>query len=225
VIRRKVFEAGEWALRLVTHNFLWKLLSLAGAVAIWALVASEPELSTFDRVRLEFRNLPSDIEVASSPLENVTLELRGPAGELRGPAENRLPAVVLDMSDAAPGQRSYQIGDGNVSLPRGVRLVRSFPSEVRFDFERRATRAIPVQVRFEGEAAGYVLAGYTVSPTQLQIEGPASHVARTTAAVTDPVDLSTKGDGRFRVNAFVPDSYVRFEDPPEVVVTVRLKRR
>ena len=42
----------QWILRLVFHNFGWKLLSLAVAVVLWALVASEPELSTFATVRL-----------------------------------------------------------------------------------------------------------------------------------------------------------------------------
>ena len=217
----------KWVLELVTHNFLWKLLALAGAVVMWALVASEPELSTFSTVRLDFRNLPADIEISSQPLEMVTLELRGPASELRGQGDSRRPAVVLDMSDAAPGQRTFQIDSGNTSLPRGVSLVRSVPSQVRFDFERRASRAIPVQVRFTGEGAnGYVVASYTVSPEKLAIEGPVNHVARVPAAVTDQVNVSSAvATSQVRVNAFLSDSYVRFEDSPQVVVTVTMKKQ
>ena len=66
------------ALRWVTDNFLWKVLALAAAVAIWMLVASEPELSTFATVRLEFKNLPEDLEISSEPVSTVSLELRGP---------------------------------------------------------------------------------------------------------------------------------------------------
>ena len=217
----------KWALELVTHNFLWKLLALAGAVAIWALVASEPELSTFSTVRLDFRNLPADLEIGSQPLETVTLELRGPASELRGQGDSRRPAVVLDMSDAAPGQRTFPIDGGNTSLPRGVSLVRSVPSQVRFDFERRASRVVPVQVRFTGQGAnGYVVAGYTVSPEKLVIEGPATHVAGVAAAVTDPVNVSSAvATSQIRVNAFLSDSYVRFESSPQVTVTVTMKKQ
>jgi YbbR domain-containing protein len=215
------------ALELVTHNFLWKLLALAGAVVIWALVASEPELSTFTTVRLEFRNLPEDLEISSQPLETVTLELRGPAGELRGEGESRRPAVVLDMADAVPGKRTFQIGDGNVTLPRGVSLMRSVPSQVQFDFERHGARTIPVQVRFAGEGTnGYVVARFTVSPEKLAIEGPANHVANVMAALTDPVDVtSAVGTSQIRANVFVQDSYVRFESSPQVVVTVTMKKR
>ena len=57
------------------------------AVVIWALVASEPELSTFATVRLEYKNLPDDLEISSDPVSSVVLELRGPSGELRGVGE------------------------------------------------------------------------------------------------------------------------------------------
>ena len=55
----------SWVLGLVFENFWWKAASLAIAVTIWASVASEPELATFATVRLEYRNLPEDLEIAS----------------------------------------------------------------------------------------------------------------------------------------------------------------
>ena len=60
----------KWMLGLVTHNFWWKVLALASSFVIWALVASEPELSTFDTVRLEYRNLPDDLEISAYAAEN-----------------------------------------------------------------------------------------------------------------------------------------------------------
>src|ERR1700688_3093806 len=117
---------------LLFENLAWKLLALAVAVVIWALVASEPELATFATVRLEYKNLPGDLEISSEPATSVVLELRGPSGELRGIGETLRPAVVLDMATVQPGQRTFTVGDGNVKLARGVSLVRSIPSEVRF---------------------------------------------------------------------------------------------
>jgi YbbR domain-containing protein len=225
-MRLKLAKFAKSAAKLIAHNFAWKLLALAGAVVIWGLVATEPELSTFTSVRIEFRNLPPRIEIGNSPMDTVTLELRGPAGELGRPGERR-PSVVLDMSDVAPGLRTYQIGDGNLNLPPGVHLVHAFPSEVRFDFEPRATRQIPVQVTFNDKSSSlYMVASYNVSPDQLQIEGPASHVARVGAAMTDPVTLpNAPGTAQFRVNAFVADSFVQFVKSPQVLVTVTMKKK
>jgi hypothetical protein len=119
---------------LLRENLWWKLFSLVIAVVIWALVASEPELSTFATVPVEYKNLPEGLEVSSQPVSAVVLELRGPSGELRGVGESVRPGVVLDMSHATPGERTYMIGNGSVKLARGVRLVRAIPAEVRFHF-------------------------------------------------------------------------------------------
>ena len=217
----------RWTLQLVFHNLGWKLLALAIAVVLWALVASEPELSEFATVRLEYRNLPEDLEIGSDPVGSVSLELRGPSGELRGVGDGIQPAVVLDMSDVRPGERTFTIGAGNVKLARGVRMVRSIPSEVRFLFERRMVRFVPVAVRTTGLGQnGYTVAHQSVAPDRLEIAGPSSRVARVAAAVTDPVDLSSVvGTSQFRVNAFVEDSFVRFQSSPQVVVTVTMKKK
>jgi YbbR domain-containing protein len=226
-MKQTLQRALRWTLRLVFHNFWWKLLALAIAVVLWALVASEPELSEFAAVRLEYRNLPDDLEISSDPVSSVSLELRGPSGELRGVGDGIQPAVVLDMSDVQPGERTFTIGAGNVKLARGVRMVRSIPSEVRFLFERRMVRFVPVAVRIAGQGQnGYTVAHQSVSPDRLEIAGPSSRVARIAAAVTDPVDLSSVvGTSTFRVNAFVEDSFVRFQSSPQVVVTVTMKKK
>ena len=217
----------RWTLHLVFHNFGWKLLAVAIAVVLWAVVASEPELSEYATVRLEYRNLPDDLEIGSDPVSQVSLELRGPSGELRGVGDGIQPAVVLDMSDVQPGERTFTIGASNVKLARGVRLVRSIPSEVRFLFERRTVRFVPVVVRTTGQGQnGYTVAHQSVVPDRLEIAGPGNRVARITAAVTDPVDLSSVvGTSQFRVNAFVDDSFVRFQTSPQVVVTVTMKKK
>src|SRR5579863_7966972 len=144
-------RAVRFLLNLVTKNLGWKLLSLAMAVVLWALVASEPELFTFTTVQLEYKNLPEDLEIASEPVSRVSLELRGSTGVLSALNDNATrPAVVLDMSDELPGEHTFTVNAGSVKLPRGVSLVRAQPSQVRFTFERRLTRRIPVVVRFAG---------------------------------------------------------------------------
>jgi hypothetical protein len=220
-------------LRWITDHFGWKVLALAIAVVIWALVASEPELSTFVNIRLEYKNLPDDLVISSEPVTAISLELRGPSGELRGvsfgPAiEGGVrPAVILDMSGVQPGERTFAIGDGNVRLPRGVHLVRAVPSEVRLDFERRAVREVRVVPRFTGEGVnGYEVADYSVEPQQLEIGGPASRVERISTVVTDPVDVSgVVGTSEFRVNAYVGDPFVRFRDSTAVTVSVVMKKK
>lgn len=223
-----VLRALQWLWTLVSRNIGWKLLSLAMAVVLWALVASEPEFSTFATVQLAYKNLPDDLEIASEPVPSIALELRGASGLLRGIGEGGVrPAVILEMSSVLPGERTFTIGDGNVKLSRGVRLVRAIPSQVRFTFDRRLIRRVPVVVRFNGEGAhGYAVAGQEVDPRELSIVGPASHVSRILAASTDPVDVSNVvGASQFRTNAYVNDPYIRFQSSPQVTVTVTMRKR
>ena len=211
----------------LVENIWWKLLALATALVIWALVASEPDLSTFTTVRLEYKNLPDDLEISSEPVTTVVLELHGPSGALRGLGESIRPSVVLDMSDARTGERTYAIGDGNVKLARGVRLVRSIPPEVRFQFDVRRVRTVPVEVRFTGEGQnGYEIERRDVQPSEVQIVGPRSRVARIHAAVTDLVDVSNVvGDSEFHVNLLVDDAFVRVEGSSQAVVRVTMKKK
>jgi hypothetical protein len=213
---------------LLVENFWWKMLSLAIAAVLWAMVWSEPELSTLQVVPVEYKNLPDDLEFSAEPDSSVKLELRGPSGELSSMAGAAVlhPQVILDLAGVAPGHRTFPIGDGNVRLPRGVRLVGSHPSSVHLEFDRRMVRTVPVEVRISGERQnGYSVASQEVDPAELTIVGPAHHVAAIRSAVTDSVDVSSLvGLGKFRVNAFVQDPYVRFESSPQVTVTIAMRR-
>lgn len=215
------------ALRLIFNNFGLKILSLALAFIIWAMVASEPELSTFASTQIEYKNLPSDLEIASNPVTTVLLELRGPSGELQGLGGQGVhPQVVLDLSSAVPGGHTYAINDGAVTLPRGVRLLSAVPAQVHFNFETRLDRDVPVRVRFAGEGAnGYAVDSYVVTPATIKVEGAASHVEATQDVVTDPVDVSNAlGTQSFRVIAFSGDPFVRIVSSPQVMVTVTMKK-
>jgi YbbR domain-containing protein len=217
----------KWLRGFLFENLLWKLASLAIAVIIWALVATEPELTTNARAGLEYKNMPEWIEISSDPVTSVVLEVRGPAGELRGMGETVHPTVVLDLASAEPGEHTYVVDDSNVKLPRNVRLVRSRPAQVQFKFEPRRTTGVPVHVRFTGEGQnGYRIASYKVEPQEMSITGPRDSVARISAAVTDAVDVSqARGVVQFPVSVFVKDAQVRFVAPPEAVVTVTMKRK
>ena len=216
----------KWLFRLAFVNFWWKLASVVIAVAIWMLVASEPELATFATVRLEYRDLPNDLDLSSEPVTSVILELQGPAGQLRGLESTRL-SVVLDMASVRPGERTFTIGGSNVKLPKGVHLVRAIPSEVRLRFDNHAEREVQVVPRFLGAGqGGYAVARFTVEPQKLRIAGPSTHIAKVASAVTDPVDVSAAvGVSEFRVNAFLEDPFVHFLSSAQVVVNVTMRKQ
>ena len=215
----------KWLRGALFGNFLWKILSLLIAVLIWVLVANEPEMASFYSARVQFKNLPDDLDFSSEPLAQVSLEVRGPSDELADGAVR--PHVIIDLAGTQPGNKSFAILSSNVVLPRGVRLERVIPAELNFQLERRVQRTVKVEPRFSGEGdGGYTLAHWSVQPEDLTILGPASRVAGMGRVTTEPVDLTgVVGAAEFHVNAVTEDSCVRLQSSPRVKVAVTMKRK
>jgi hypothetical protein len=214
----------------VTHvifrNAGWKALSIVLAALVWVAIHHEPIIFSVIAAPVQFKNVPRDLEISSEIVESVDMETRGPAQLLRSLSERRL-AVVLDFSSVRePGERTFSIERKTTNLPRGVELVRVIPSQLRFVFEHRLARNIPVQPQVSGILPkGLRLISVVSNPRDLAIIGPESKVRAVTALRTDPVDLNgLSEDKNVRVTAYLPNSQVRFKDPPEVTVRVSLAK-
>jgi YbbR domain-containing protein len=209
-----------------TKNIGWKLLSLCAAVLLWISVASEPELATLQSVPVQYKGVPDELEISSSYVQSVTLELRGPSGRLRDLRDARS-AVVLDFSAVhQPGEQTFSISPGNVSIPRGIQLVRAIPAQLRFTFERRIVRQVPVEVRLSAPHEGYAVVHQEAIPSIVTITGPETAVGRTASVVTDRVDISgVVASAQFRANTYLAEPQARFVSPSQITVRVTVKKK
>ena len=214
-------------IRLLTHNFGWKLLSLALAVALWYAVVGEPELATFLIVPIQYKNQPRDLEISSDVPERVHLEVRAPSGKL-SPVNLSGAAVVLDLGSVRrAGEQTFTINEANTSLPPGVSFYRAVPSELRFQFDHQLSRDVPVEARFAGPPPpGYRIVRQTVAPRTLRVIGPENHVQRLDAIHTDAIDLSgVVSQAEFHgIHAYLGDPHMRLVSAPNITVTVQLEK-
>lgn len=210
--------------QLLLHNLGWKALSLVIAIALWVVVAREPQLATSLSVPVEFKNMPNDLDFSTPVPDRVRLEVRGQSGRLSRENLSDI-AVVLDLSDAHVGDRTYTIRDRNLNLPAGVFFDRTVPSQLTLRFEHLVSRDIPIRPLYQKIQQGYHLINIAMDPQRVRVRGPEQRLSTIDFVPTDPIDLTgVVGEKTFRTHVNLGDPTVRTEAPVTVGITVRVAR-
>lgn len=212
-------------IRFLTHNLLLKLLSLAIAFILWFIYSGSRELTTAITVPVQYRNIPTDLEIGPNLVEEVRLIVRGPSPLLSRLAASPEP-VILDLSQVTrPGLTTFSIHRRNVSLPTGVVLERAIPSQIQILTETRVTKEVEVHPLFQNVPSGFRVASWSARPPVLTLSGPKSRMDSIQHVNTDPIDLQLHGmAGRVRTTAYAGDPQAHFTASPEVEIEFRLER-
>lgn len=212
-------------IRFLTRNLIWKLFALVAAFGVWLNVASEPELATIVSIPVEYNNFPKDLEISSKIVDSIEVEARGPAGQLRSLSDSHIAAIVDFASVKASGERTFTLTTAQLKLPRGIALIRTIPAQLRFQFEKRITRAVPVRVEFSGKPpAGISVVQTDIEPADLTIAGPKSHVLNAKQLMADPFDLTdVNADTVRKLAVYAAEPEVRILNVPQVTVKIRVR--
>ncbi|MDP9055290.1 MAG: YbbR-like domain-containing protein, partial [Acidobacteriota bacterium] len=107
---------------------------------------------------------------------------------------------------------------------RGIQMVRTIPAQLRFRFEKRAKKEIPVNVPLSGKLPpGLSIGAIEVQPSQLEITGPESHVTGAGRLIADPFDLTNvTADAEQTLAVYAPEPKVRIVGSPQVKVKIRI---
>jgi YbbR domain-containing protein len=212
-------------IQLLTRNLGWKFLSLLIAIVLWVAVAREPEVATSLSAPVDFKNMRDDLDIDGNLPDRVRLELRGPSGSLTRDNLSAV-AVVLDLSDAYAGERTYSIRGRNLNLPAGVVFYRAVPSQLTLHFNQLILKEEPVQPLYRNMPAGYRIASQQFNPAKVQIRGSRERVSAISQVRTDPMDLTgVSGEKIFHTHLNIGDVQVRLVDvPSDITVQVKLEK-
>jgi YbbR domain-containing protein len=213
-------------MRFITGNLGWKLLALMIAVALWIAVAREPELATSIAVPIEFKSIPDDLDIGSDLPDHVRLEVRGPSGRLSRDNLADL-AVILNLADARPGERTYNIRPSHINLPSGVSFYRALPSQITLRFDKLLTKEVEIVLApySKGPPDGYRVRSYALNPAKTFIRGPEQRVRNISHVTLDPVDLSgVISQAEFHTHVNIGDPQVRLEVPSDVALRITLEK-
>lgn len=121
---------------LLIENWPLKLVAFAFAAGLWVFVVTEERTDAVFTVPLDLVDRPAGMDVASVGVETVVVRVEGRHSLLRRLHEEDFRAEV-SLKSARPGRFVARIDTDNVSAPKGVRVVRVTPSEVRAILEAR----------------------------------------------------------------------------------------
>jgi YbbR domain-containing protein len=195
-------------LEIVFRNWHFKLLSAVLAFTLWVAVTGEGVIVQDYTVPLDIALRDGYTLLGSYP-SNGEVRLRGPETVLRriDPLRHEM-ELLVDLSQASPGERTVQLGPDNlVGAPRGVEVAQITPNRLSVGVDESLTREIQVVASVLGQPpSGYHFYGARATPETLTIEGPKSQVQALTRMRTDPINLEGRTDPFVvRVGA-VPDS-------------------
>jgi YbbR domain-containing protein len=168
------------------------------------------------------RKLPSDILVTSAPSEPVKVTLRGPRTILDG-LDERKTRLAVDLAGASPGDARVELSADMIrpEIPRRLKAVQIEPARLRLRLERLVRRRVQVRADLAGmPGLGYTVTESHVTPSQVEVSGPASKVDDLKEITTEPIDLRGLTDNVARDVALAwAGSFVTFS-PDHVRVTV-----
>ncbi|HUO17071.1 MAG TPA: CdaR family protein [Verrucomicrobiae bacterium] len=212
--------------RYVLHNLGLKLLSLLLAAGLWFIISpDEQPAEVAMRAPIVFQHVPSHLEISSQFIPEAQIRVRGPERIVRHLEPNEIQAEI-DLSDARPGERTFDLTSQQVRHPSDVRVVQIVPSELHLDFDMRLTRQVVIHPRVTGNFSdGEQIVKTEADPSEITITGPKSHVEKVDAATTDPVDATGIHDSAiFTTNAYVPDPLVQVVESTPIHVTVTVEK-
>lgn len=116
--------------RWVLHNFWLKILSLLIATGLWLAISPDQEPAEITlRVPIEFRHLPSQLEISSVNIPEAQVRVRGPERTIRDLRSTDIHAD-LELKDAAPGEHTFDLTAQQIHLQRDLTVVQVVPVRV-----------------------------------------------------------------------------------------------
>lgn len=205
-------------------NLVPKTAILLVVTVFWALITSRQGQITTVSAPVRLQGLPAELVLVRSVPEEVDVQVKSFSSLNPPPAKLDLVADI-DLSGIREGQTSIRIRNSDFNLPSGMVIAGVNPPSIRIMTERKVRKIVPVRVILKGGltqgAAGYEVVS---DPTRVEVEGPASQVARVESVGTEEIDAGRLSKGKeYRKNLLAPGKrVVILRDEP---VTIRLVSR
>jgi YbbR domain-containing protein len=176
--------------KLFLENLGLKIAAVLLSIVLWLFVTSRGQSEMSIDVPLEFKNMPSGIEMVNHNIKTISLNIKGQEGVIKNikPSDIR---VAVDLSKARKGEGVYYIERDDVKLPRMITVTSINPMSIKVTTEETVSKTAKVQPIIIGEPGkGYFIKSIDVIPQSVLIEGVRSEVIKTGIIKTEPLDIT-----------------------------------
>ena len=210
----------------ILQNWFLKVVSLLLATLLWAAVSNQASSEIGLDVPLEYRNIPSQLEITGDMTNTIQVRLRGSSNVIKGITAKDV-STSIDLGKMRTGEKIVALSPQNVQVPFGAEVIRVNPSTVRFTLERTVTKTVDIVPTMAGQPAnGFEVGQAFVNPNTVEVEGPESLVDMLSAVATTPIRLDRK-QSSFEQTADldVLDPQIRLQHPSAVNVKIEIHRK
>lgn len=210
---------------MLTENITIKIISIALSIFLWFFVTFKGQSETSLEVPLEFKNIPSDMEILRQSVKKINLSISARERILREISNNNI-RVVVDLSNVKFGENSIPITKSSVKLPRGVEVLRIDPSTIKLNIDKKEQKNVAVKAFITGKPEkGFVIESINVTPSSINIEGAKKELDKIRVIKTEPIDIEGIRDN-FTVQAKIdPGGKIFRSEKDTVYVNIRLRRK
>jgi YbbR domain-containing protein len=209
-----------------THNWHLKIVSLILAIMLWMAIANQASSEIGLEVPLEYRNIPSQLEITGDMTSTVQVRLRGSPNIIKDITAKDV-STTVDLGKMRTGDKIVALSPQNVQAPFGAEVIRVNPSSVRFSLERTLAKTVPIVAKIVGQAAdGYEVGAVSVSPGAVEVEGPESRVNTLASIATVAIRIDRRQTHLEQTaDLDVPDPQIRLQHPTPISVHVEIRRK
>jgi YbbR domain-containing protein len=176
--------------KLLFDNWGIKLVSLGLSLTLWFYVTSKGKTEMTLTVPLELRNIPQGMTVVGDVAGSLEMRVQGQERVLRDISIGKKVIGILDLSMTKVGENTVRISPDDIRRPAGVTVTYMSLSEAKVKLEPLVRKILKLKPVLHGApAAGYRLAGITVTPPKITVEGPESVISTLVILQTMPIDV------------------------------------
>jgi uncharacterized protein (TIGR00159 family) len=174
-----------------TANLVPKGIAFALVLVLWGFIAGQQRTEMWLTVPFEYRNIPTNMEIAGELVNKVEVGIRGPRGVISGVSQDQVRAHI-DLSQGLRGLNYARITTDNIRIPVGTEVTKINPSSMRIRLEDVKTRSVQVKAQFIGKLPQPLrLETVWVEPHFVVLQGPESRLTKVREVLTEPIDLSS----------------------------------